>query len=130
MVGSPKMLTDLRKIDASLRVTCRTCGNAREIDRERLIRDLLTRGRSLDWSLVPRALRCGCGSKDVRLLIIPFGDQDHPAPAELLRFLAATEALMDARRSGQANVEVLTRLSVASLEFHEAKRALIAWAML
>jgi hypothetical protein len=130
MVGSPKMLTDLRKIDASLRVTCRACGNAREIDREQLIRDLMRRGRSLAWDLVPRALRCGCGSKDVRLLILPFGEKDHPAPAELVRFIAATDALISASRSGQANVEVLSRLSAASLEYHEAKRALIAWAML
>jgi hypothetical protein len=96
MVGSPKRLTDLRRINASLCVTCRACGNVRDVDREQLIADLLRRGRSLDWGLVPRALRCGCGSKDVHLLIVPFGEQDHPPPAELVRFIAATEALLEA----------------------------------
>jgi hypothetical protein len=130
MVGSPKRLTDLRRINASLRVTCRACGNVRDVDREQLIADLLRRGRSLDWGPVPRALRCGCGSKDAQLLIIPFGEQEHPAPAELVRFIAATEVMIEAAWSGQTNVESLSRLAAARLEYQEAKRALVAWAMI
>lgn len=37
MVGPIKTLTDLRRIEAAVRVTCKACGFVRMIDREHLI---------------------------------------------------------------------------------------------
>jgi hypothetical protein len=51
---------------------------------------------------------------------LPFPEQDHPAPTKLI----------SARRSRQANVEVLSRLSAARLEYREARRELIESTML
>jgi hypothetical protein len=133
MVGSPKSLTDLRKIDANLRVTCLDCGHEAEWNREALIAELIRRRRNLAWSELPRHFRCaapGCRSKRVRLLAIPFGEQEHPPPPELERFLAATETLIAALREGNGTVPALQRMAAARTEYEATKRALIAWAML
>jgi hypothetical protein len=73
MVGDPKDLSDLRRVEATLRVTCRRCGHAREFDIGELGRELSRRRKSSAWDALPHHFRCGCGARRPRLLPIPFG---------------------------------------------------------
>ena len=131
MVGNPKSLADLRKLDADLGVACRWCGRRRVFDREQLLGQLMRRGKSTDWTLLPHHFRCagrgGCGSRDVRLEILPFASRK--APPAIATFLAAVDdyvgAMLDA--SG-ADDERAHRIGLASRRMQEAKRALLAWA--
>lgn len=75
MVGDPKYLTDLHRIQARLRVTCRACGNVREFGVDELWRELFRRRRNTAWELLPGYLRCRCGAKGPRLLILPFAER-------------------------------------------------------
>jgi hypothetical protein len=58
MVGSPKTLHDLRKVDADLQVICRTCSRRVYLDREWLIAELMRRKtkHGLGCSSAPVAL--------------------------------------------------------------------------
>ena len=129
MVGQPKNLADLRKIDADLRVVCRACGRRRVFDRELLHSDLLRRGKSTDWTLMPRHFRCsgrGCRSRDVRLEILPFARRE--VPPVLATFLAAVEAYVEARTAPGVESERLSRIGLAARQLEAAKQALLMWA--
>jgi len=130
MVGDPKTLYDLRKIDADLRVVCRLCGRRRLLDREWLIGELQRRRRSLDWALVKHQFRCaidGCGGRDVRLEIIPYAGQDVPAPVQAL--LDAVAGFVEASRDMQGqDLMSLQRAAAAQGEMHRATRRLVMWA--
>ena len=52
MVGPIRSLTDLRRIEAAVRVTCKKCGFIRMIDREELIKQCQFHRSSLDWEAV------------------------------------------------------------------------------
>ena len=129
MVGDPKTLYDLRKIDADLRVVCRACARRRMLDREWLISELLRRKKSVDWALVRHQFRCsidGCGSRDVRLEIVPFAGKDVPEPVQAL--LDAVAAYLEAHTEmkGQ-DLLSLQRAAAAQGEMHRATRRLIMW---
>lgn len=130
MVGDPKTLYDLRKVDADLRVVCRACGRRRMIDREWLIAELLRRKKSVDWSLVRHQFRCareGCRSRDAKLEIIPFAGKDVPGPVQAL--IDAVMAYVDAHAAmkGQ-DLMSLQRAAAAQGEMHRATRRLVMWA--
>ena len=57
-VGPINSMTDLRLIDAAVRVTCDECGHVRMLDRENLIHHRLFQRSSLDWSAVRSSLPC------------------------------------------------------------------------
>lgn len=77
MVGPPKWLEDLRKVEGAVRVTCRACAAVHALDREELSRARMAQGLSNDWGVVRRELVCpGCGSADVRVDGVPFGADD------------------------------------------------------
>lgn len=130
MVGDPKTLYDLRKVDADLRLVCRSCGRRRMVDREWLIAELLRRRRSVDWDGVRHQLRCavdGCGSKDVRPEVVPYAGRDTPAPVRAV--IDAMNAYIEA--TGKHRGAELSELkSVGDLrgELHRATRRLIMWA--
>ena len=130
MVGSPKTLYDLRKIDADLRLECRACGRRKMVDREWLIAELLRRRKSVDWEGIRHQLRCsgdGCGSKDVRTVPVPFSGQDTPAPVQAV--LDAMQAYIDATAiSKGAGLTKLKSVGDARGELHRATRRLIMWA--
>jgi hypothetical protein len=130
MVGSPKTLYDLRKIDADLQLTCRACGRRRMVDREWLIAELLKRRKSVDWGAVQHQLRCsgdGCGSKDVRPTPVPFSGQDTPKPVQAL--LDAMNAYIEAaKRTSGAELGTLQSVGDARGELHRATRRLVMWA--
>lgn len=75
MVGPPKTLQDLRKIEGAVRVTCRACRRVTLHDREEMIQQRFVGLHSCDWSTVIRGMRCGtCLSDDVKVDIEAFAD--------------------------------------------------------
>lgn len=75
MVGPIKTLTDLRRIEAAVRVTCKICGFVRLIDREQLINHCQFHRSSLEWEAVQASLPCWnarCGSDNTRVEALPF----------------------------------------------------------
>lgn len=75
MVGAPKHLSDLVKIEAHLAVRCRACGLRRVFERDRLAKVLHLRQCNMAWSELSRAIPCRCGSIDQSLAPIPFCKQ-------------------------------------------------------
>ena len=76
MVGHPKTLHDLRRVEAAVQVTCRTCGHVAVLDREEMISDRKHSRRSMEWAAVQHDQICrtaGCTSSDVLVLPLPFG---------------------------------------------------------
>lgn len=131
MVGPPKSLLDLRKLDADLRVTCRRCGRTHDFHREALTALLMQRHKNLAWDMLPSHFRCSveaCRSKDVRLAVVPFGRPKSRRTA-VERFVRAVEEMLAAIGQGDENVPALQRMSAARLEYEEAKAALIAWSV-
>lgn len=75
MVGPPKTLQDLRKVEGAVRVTCRACQRVTLFDREELIQLRSAGLQTCDWRAVCRDLRCGhCVSDDVRVDIEAFAE--------------------------------------------------------
>ncbi|MBB5713883.1 hypothetical protein [Sphingomonas aerophila] len=75
MVGQPKHLSDLARIEADVRITCRECGFEEDWQRDAFARHLFALGASQVWSEITRALRCrrfGCGSTNLRAAAVPF----------------------------------------------------------
>lgn len=75
MVGPIRTLTDLRRIEAAVRVTCNECGEVRMLDREVLIHQCFVHRSSLDWGVVRNSLPCWnakCGSRNTRVEALPF----------------------------------------------------------
>lgn len=126
MVGNPKRLEDLERIDAGVKITCRRCKRERLASRERLIRDLTKRGLSTAWDALPHRLRCACGSKEVEILAMPFtgGEEDGEALLEAL-LRAFEHAQSNPHRVGSA--EWCKHASDAAGELHRAKVAMRAW---
>ncbi len=97
MVGPPKRLSDLAKIEADVRITCRKCRFEDDWKREDLAAHLHAIGASTAWSEITRFLKCrrwGCGSNDVRALPVPYARR----PANLPRPIGK----LDARLIGTA----------------------------
>jgi hypothetical protein len=71
VVSSPKHLSDLAKIEADVRITCRRCRFEVDWRREDVAQHLREIGGSLVWSEITRHMVCGragCGSPDLRIL--------------------------------------------------------------
>lgn len=134
MVGPPRTLCDLRKIEANLIVTCRACGRAKEFDREVLIADLMRRQRSLDWHLLANHFRCGadtCRSKDIRLSAPAFPDRLRlERLPEIREFIGTTDELIARLMDMNKNVHSLEAAAHARTRYEAAKRALIGWGWL
>jgi hypothetical protein len=58
VVGAPKQLSDLNKIEADVRITCRQCGFEDDWTPAELARHVLAIGGSTVWSEVTRHLVC------------------------------------------------------------------------
>lgn len=77
MVGPSKTLKDLRKVEASVRVTCRACKAVKTYDLEELIDNRRYQRRSMEWVAVQHDLPCSnCQSTDVHVAGMPFGKND------------------------------------------------------
>ena len=75
MVGPPKTLQDLRKVEGAVRVTCRACKRVTLHDREEMIQLRSAGLQSCDWSAVVHGMRCGhCLGENVKVEIEAFAD--------------------------------------------------------
>ena len=73
MVGPPKTLQDLRKVDGAIRITCQACKRVEVLDREETI--MLRYRRSCDWAVFVSEAKCpDCLSADVKVAIDAFGE--------------------------------------------------------
>jgi len=91
MVGPPKHLSDLARIEADVRITCRRCQFEEDWTRDQLAKHLFDIGGSLVWSEITRHLRCrrfGCGSPDLRALPVPYARR----PANMPRRVGKLDA--------------------------------------
>ena len=79
MVGDPKHLSDLARIDGAVLVRCRTCRLEQRWDRDELADVLRWRRGSTVWSELPRQMPCRCGSRDVRVVVLPYTKVERPA---------------------------------------------------
>ena len=103
MVGHPKSLKDLRKIEAAVRVTCPACKHVVVRDREELISHLIYHRKNLDWRMLPHQLACQkCLKGPTEILALPFT----PAPGraavgtdEAMRVNLALKVLSEAAQS-------------------------------
>lgn len=75
MVGPPKTLQDLRKVEGAVRVTCRACRRVTLHDREEMIQLRSAGLQSCDWQSVIHGMLCGhCLSKNVKVSIEAFAE--------------------------------------------------------
>ncbi len=91
MVSQPKHLSDLKKIEADVRITCRRCGFEDDWTPEALSKHLFEIGGSSVWSEITRYLSCrrfGCGSRELRALPVPYA----PRPANVTRRVGKLDA--------------------------------------
>jgi hypothetical protein len=58
MVGPPKTLQDLRRVEGAVRVTCRACKAVKQHDLEELIIDRRSRRISKEWEAVRHGTAC------------------------------------------------------------------------
>lgn len=75
MVGPPKTLSDLHRIEAQVRVTCTSCQATEVWELDALIKEVRDNGGNIDWHAARYALKCPkrCHSPMLTLLPIPFG---------------------------------------------------------
>ena len=117
VVGQPKQLSDLRKIEADVRITCRRCGFEDDWTPDALANHLFEIGGSTVWTEVTRYLHCrrfGCGSRELRVLAVPYARR----PANIPRRVAKLDAqlLGTAMRILEHAVAHARGQSIATLE--------------
>ncbi|MBY9061736.1 hypothetical protein K7957_02165 [Sphingomonas yunnanensis] len=131
MVAPPTTLHDLRRVEGSVRVTCRACGAVKQHDLEELIMDRRFRRQSMGWRAVRRTMMCReCGGADTRVDGVPFGQDDLERRArrsQALLMNLALAVLDDAsRRARDEDVCVpATRLALRVLRPYLPDRELL-----
>lgn len=77
MVGHPKSLSDLYRVEAQVRVTCRCCKTTEIWELDMLIAEVRRNGGSTDWRAARAAIKCPrhCPAPMIDLSPIPFGKQ-------------------------------------------------------
>jgi hypothetical protein len=126
VIGNPKRLEDLEKIDAGVKITCGACKRERLVSRDRLIRDLVARGHSTSWEMLPGRLRCVCGSKKISVLAMPFTSGEEDGEMLFERLLRAFEHLQK-NPHRQGNADWCRHASDCAAELHQATVAMRAW---
>lgn len=120
MVGPPKTIEDLARLDANPVVSCRRCIWRVEYDRARLSHLRMMAGLNNDWRMFCEETRCeDCGSR-VRVTIKPFvsdtalRDGDTKM-ALVFKALCVLEEAMVVSRSGRAPTSYGLRFALAYL---------------
>lgn len=74
MVGDPKQLSDLRTIEAQVRVTCTSCRATEVWDVDALIAEVQANGGNTTWHTARYAIKCPtrCAAPMIQLLPLPF----------------------------------------------------------
>ncbi|MEG8039995.1 hypothetical protein QP166_11825 [Sphingomonas sp. LR60] len=95
MVGQPKSLYDLRKVEGAVNVTCKTCGKSRLYDLEELIKSRTFQRQSTDWEVVIREMPCWhCDDRTgTRVAIVPYAANDRELRARRAEMLIMNLAL-------------------------------------
>lgn len=77
MVGQPKNLHDLYRIEAQVRVTCRGCKASEVWELDALIAEVRKNGGNTNWNAARWSLKCPhrCASPRIDLLPLPYGKQ-------------------------------------------------------
>jgi hypothetical protein len=77
VVGPPKNLSDLRRIEAQVKVTCTSCKATEVWELDAPITEVCNNGGNTDWHTTRYAVKCPrrCASPIISLLPIPFGKQ-------------------------------------------------------
>lgn len=119
VVGTPKNLSDLRRIEAQVRVTCKICKATEVWELDALIAEVRANEGNTDWHTAPYALKCPkrCRSPMITLLPIPFGKERarKAAHRHALINLASTilrEAAARSAREAVGTIEVRLALHV------------------
>lgn len=120
MVGAPKSLQDLRRVDGSVMLTCRSCGEFTLRDLGDLIAEVRQLGGATSWPEFATVLTCPkrkCGARGMAAKVIPFstGAKRRP-PAEVvllnLALIVLREAAGRSTKEAVATVEVRLALRV------------------
>lgn len=133
MVGPPKTLYDLYRVEAQVRVTCRSCKATELWELDALIAEVRNNGGNTDWKAAKWAVKCPqrCASPRVFLLALPFGKQRarRQAHRNTLINLALQILREAAQRSSQEPVGTLeVRLALHVLRpFVGDQRLLVAF---
>jgi hypothetical protein len=124
MVGDPKHLSDLDRIEADVRITCRECRFEDDWTTSELASHLRAIGGSTVWSEITRHMVCrrfGCGSPDLRAAAVPYARRGANMKARVSKLDAETvqialaalrEALSQQRKGAVATREVRLALLV------------------
>ena len=104
MVGPPKHLSDLEKIEADVRIICRQCRYEEDWTTASLSRFLHRTGGNATWTEITRGMRCrrlGCPSTLLYPLAVPFARKPanmprKVSPLDALRISVALQILRDA----------------------------------
>lgn len=77
MVGAPKNLTDLYRVEAQVQVTCKSCRATEVWDLSALIDEVRRAGGNTDWRAARVSIKCPkrCPAPIISLLPIPYGKQ-------------------------------------------------------
>lgn len=117
MVGAPKNLSDLHRIDAQVRVTCTSCRAVEIWELDALIAEVRNNGGNTDWHTARYAVRCPrrCASPIISLLPIPYGRQRarrHAHRHALINLALAVLREAAARSAGEAVGTIEVRLAL------------------
>lgn len=77
MVGDPKTLHDLYRVEAQVRVTCKSCRTSEVWELGALIDEVRQNGGNTDWRAARSAIRCPrrCAAPMIHFLPLPYGKQ-------------------------------------------------------
>ena len=77
MVGEPKSVYDLRRIEAQVRAICGRCKEFQVWELPALIAKVTANGGNANWDTAKYAVKCPmrCASPMIRLVPIPFGKE-------------------------------------------------------
>lgn len=75
MVGDPKNLSDLYRIEAQVKITCSSCKATEVWELDALIAEVRSNGGNTEWRTARYAVKCPhrCASPIIKLLPISFG---------------------------------------------------------
>ena len=130
VVGHPKQLSDLDRIEADVRITCRRCGFEQDWTVADLSRHLLAIGGSTVWSEITRKLRCGhfqCREPNLRASPVPYARRQANLPRRIgaldVKTLETTMQVLEEAHASQRVSSVATReLRLALLVVHRYAR--------
>lgn len=119
MVGPPKTLADLHRIEAQVRVTCRSCRATEVWELDALIAEVRQNGGNTDWNAARWAVKCPqrCHAPMIDLLPLPFGRkrarrQAHQHAVINLALQILREAARRSSREAVGTIEVRLALHV------------------